>query len=140
MATTQTHSGMVQVLIQSIGTRHPDALDLIDDGLYFPLFHLRNPHDDPALRHRTGLDDDVRDHVLRTPGAMTTVVRIAESAKSLLFSYANARQRLVRVTVACRGGRHRSVAIAEQVAECLRIDAVGVEVEHHHITQPVLDS
>lgn len=139
--TTHETNGTVQVLIQTIGTLHPGALTLIEDGLYFDYSNrLRNPHDDPAMRYRTGLDDDVRDHVLSTPGAMQEVTRIAESAKALLFSYANPHQRLVRVTVACRGGKHRSVAIAEQVAEYLRIDEVGVEVEHHHINQPVIQN
>ena len=137
---TETNS-LVQVLIQTIGTRHPDAIDLIEDGLYFDLgSRLRNPHDDPTMRYRTGLQEEVRDHVLSTPGAMTTVAHIAESAKSQLYSYANPRQKLVKVTIACRGGRHRSVAVAEQVAEYLRIDDIGVEVEHRHIDQPVLPS
>ncbi|MEU8648153.1 hypothetical protein AB0C91_40415 [Streptomyces sp. NPDC048674] len=69
---------------------------------------------------------------------MATVVKIAESAKSLLFSYANPHQRHVRVTVACRDAA-TGPAIAEQVAEYLRIDEVGVEVEHHHITRLVLE-
>ncbi|MCX4816798.1 hypothetical protein OG601_47630 [Streptomyces sp. NBC_01239] len=139
--TTQQTDDLVQVAIQTIGTLHPDALQLVGDGLYFDLGgKLRNPHQDPQMRYRTGLDDEVRDHVLGTPGAMKTVTQIAESAKALLFSYANPRQRLIRVTIACRGGRHRSVAVAEQVAEYLRIDDVGVEVEHRHIGLPVVEN
>ncbi|MER5965394.1 hypothetical protein [Streptomyces sp. NPDC002057] len=49
--------------------------------------------------------------------------------------------RLVRLTVACQGGRHRSVAVAEAVAARVRAawgGAYGVEVEHHHIDHPVL--
>ncbi|MFJ6608191.1 RapZ C-terminal domain-containing protein [Streptomyces lydicus] len=134
-------SSHIQVHIQTIGTLHPGALDEVGDGLYWNLGNkLRNPHHDPAMRYKTGLDDDVRDHVLSTTGAMALTTRIAESAKALLFSYANPRQKLVRVTIACRGGRHRSVAIAEQVAEYLRIDEVGVEVEHCHIGLPVVEN
>ncbi|MFH8410683.1 hypothetical protein ACH4FX_38820 [Streptomyces sp. NPDC018019] len=136
-----THaSGPVQVVIQTIGTRHPDAITLIEDGLYFDLGNrLRNPHDDPAMRYRTGLDDDVREHVLATPGAAGIAEKIAESAKAVFFDYAGPRRRLVKVTVACRGGRHRSVAIAEQAAEYLRTAGVGVETDHRHINRPVID-
>ncbi|MEU3565410.1 RNase adapter RapZ [Kitasatospora sp. NPDC006786] len=99
---------------------------------------FRNPHHDPAMRELTGLDEPVRDHVLQTPGVMWEVERIAESAKAIVYGYANRHRRLVHVTVACRGGRHRSVAIAESVAEYLRIDDTNVEVEHHHVDRPVV--
>jgi UPF0042 nucleotide-binding protein len=141
--TPNTQSGaLVQVVVHSIGTLHPDALDLIGahDGLFFNVGdgRFRNPHADPRLRELTGLDELVRDHVLQTPGVMPEVERIAESAKAVLFSYANRRRKLVHVVVACRGGRHRSVAISESVADYLRIDEVGVEVEHHHVDHPVV--
>jgi UPF0042 nucleotide-binding protein len=90
------------------------------------------------MRERTGLDRGVRDHVLNTAGAMRIVEQIAESAKGVLDGYADRRNRLVRVTVACRGGRHRSVAIAEEAARYLRTGGIGVEVEHRHIHLPVV--
>ncbi|MFF7459625.1 hypothetical protein [Kitasatospora sp. NPDC008115] len=134
--------GLVQVVIHSIGTLHPDALDLINrhDGLYYNVGdgRFRNPHADPRMRELTGLDEPVRDHVLKTPGVMPEVEKIAESAKAILFSYANRRRKVVHVTVACKGGRHRSVAIAESVAEYLRTDEIGVEIEHHHVQRPVV--
>ncbi len=138
---TQT-GGLIQVVVHSIGTLHPGALDLIgaQDVLFFNVGdgRFRNPHTDPAMRELTGLDQRVRDHVLETPGVMQEVEKIAESAKAVLFSYANRRRRIVHVMLACKGGRHRSVAIAESVAEYLRIDEIGVEVEHHHVLLPVV--
>ncbi|MFF2549288.1 hypothetical protein ACFVUY_42940 [Kitasatospora sp. NPDC058063] len=134
--------GLVQVVVHSIGTLHDEALELIaaHDGLVFNVGdrRFRNPHHDPRLRELTGLDDVVRDHVLQTPGVIPEVERIAESAKAIVYSYANRRRRPVHVTIACRGGRHRSVAIAESVAEYLRIHDTSVEVVHHHIRRPVV--
>lgn len=135
------NNGLVQVVIRTIGTLHNDALTLITahDGLFFNVGErFRNPHDDPQMRYRTGLDPEVREHVLNTPGVMQEVEQIAESAQAVLRSYADKRRRLVHVTVACRGGRHRSVAIGESVAEYLRADDIAVEVEHHHIGRPVV--
>ncbi|WP_244809767.1 hypothetical protein [Streptomyces sp. So13.3] len=48
---------------------------------------------------------------------------------------------VTRLTVACQGGRHRSVAVAEAVARRIWTawdGEYGVEVEHHHIDHPVL--
>jgi UPF0042 nucleotide-binding protein len=140
--TTRPHSQeepVIQVVIQTIGLLHPGARDLIGDGLYFDLSdRLRNPAANRALRYATGLDPAVREHVLSTPGAMQVVERIAEQTQGAL-AYADRRHRLVRVTVACRGGRHRSVAIAEETARYLRTSGVGVEVEHRHIHLPVIE-
>ncbi|WP_354641983.1 RNase adapter RapZ [Kitasatospora camelliae] len=132
---------LIQVGIETIGTLHPDAISLVGDGLYFDLGHrFRNPHHDPAMRYRTGLDPAVREHVLTTPGVMPMVERIAESAKAVLAAYADPRRLLVNVTIACRGGRHRSVAVAEAVAAYLRTDGIAVEVRHHHIGEPVIEN
>lgn len=134
-------NGLTQIVIHTIGTLHPDALHAIPDGLYYDLGgRFRNPHDDPAMRYRTGLDPQVREHVLTTDGVMPMVERIAESAKAVLVTYADPRLNLVNVTVACRGGRHRSVAVAESVAAYLRTDGFGVEVDHHHINLPVIEN
>lgn len=131
---------LIQIGIETIGTLHPGALALIRDGLYFDLGgRFRNPHDDPAMRYRNGLDPEVRDHVLSTPGVMAMVERIAESAKAVHDDYANPRHLLTDVTIACRGGRHRSVAVAEAVAAYLRTDGIGVEIVHHHIDRPVVE-
>ncbi|WP_030271289.1 RNase adapter RapZ [Streptomyces sp. NRRL B-24484] len=132
---------LIQVGIETIGTLHPEALGLIRDGLYFDLGgQFRNPHHDPAMRYRTGLDPEVREHVLTTPGVMPMVERIAESAKAVHRAYADPRHLLVNVTIACRGGRHRSVAVAEAVAAYLRTDGIGVEVHHRHIDRPVIEN
>lgn len=128
----------IQVHIETIGTLH-DARRRPGDELYFDLSdQLRNPHHDPRMRELTGLDRRVREHVLSTPGAMQAVERIAEQARAVLRGYSDRRRRLVQVTVACRGGRHRSVAVAEEVARYLRTEGIGVEVEHRDIKKPVM--
>jgi len=134
-------SGLTKVLLHTIGTLHPGALQTIHDGLYYDLGgKFRNPHHDPAMRYRTGLDPDVREHVLATDGVMQMVELIAESATGVLMSYADSRHRLVHVTIACRGGRHRSVAVAEAVAAYLRTGGINTEVAHLHIDLPVIEN
>ncbi|GCE01586.1 RapZ C-terminal domain-containing protein [Embleya hyalina] len=132
-----THTGLVRVVISSIGTLHPGAIGEVGDGgLYFDVQRFRDPLHDPALRELTGLDAPVRAHVLATPGVTALVARIVGRVQALVNAEPD--HRLVRVTIACRGGRHRSTAISERVAECLRVCGIGVEVDHRHIDRPVV--
>jgi RNase adaptor protein for sRNA GlmZ degradation len=133
-------TGLVTAVIRSIGVRHDGAHQLVTDGLYLDLRRaLRNPADDPAMRELTGLDSEVYAHVLATPGARELINRTAVQLRALADEVP--RGRLVRLTVACQGGRHRSVAVAEAVARRVWTawgGACGVEVEHHHIDHPIL--
>ncbi|MEV7676446.1 RNase adapter RapZ [Streptomyces sp. NPDC088752] len=134
--------GLVAAVISSIGVRHDGVHALVTDGLYLDLSRaLRNPASDPAMRYRTGLDDDVHAHVLATPGALEVILRTAVQLRALADEVPVGR--LVRLTVACQGGRHRSVAVAETVARLVWEawgGAYGVDIEHHHIDHPVLSS
>lgn len=132
------NTGLVQVVIQTIGTLHPGALSLVRDGLYYDLSDkLRNPHDDPAMRHKTGLDREVYRHVVDTPGANTVISQIVDETQALV-TLRSKNLKITHVTIACRGGRHRSVAIAEIAAEYLRGEGATVEIDHRHITLPVV--
>ncbi|MFJ4343518.1 hypothetical protein [Streptomyces sp. NPDC088915] len=134
--------GLVVAVISSIGVRHDGAHDLVTDGLYLDLRRaLRNPADDPAMRYRTGLDADVHAHVHATPGALEVILRTAVQLCALADETPVGR--LVRLTVACQGGRHRSVAAAESVGRLAWKawgGAYGVDIEHHYIDHPVLRS
>ncbi|MFC7796208.1 RapZ C-terminal domain-containing protein [Streptomyces cinereoruber] len=106
--------GLVAAVVSSIGVRHDGAHDLVTDGLYLDLRHaLRNPADDPAMRYRTGLDADVYAHVLATPGALELILRTVVQLRALADEVPVGR--LVRLTMACQGGRHRTVDRASVV-------------------------
>jgi RNase adapter protein RapZ len=80
---------------------------------------LANPHNVAALRHLTGLHEDVAAFVHRDPKAQQLVrkaVVTAADGDTLAFG--------------CVGGRHRSVALAEKVAATLTAYDYKVEVEH----------
>ncbi|MCZ0983805.1 hypothetical protein O1L60_44370 [Streptomyces diastatochromogenes] len=141
MQTTHLNgTGLVTTVIRTIGVRHDGAHDLVTDGLYLDLRHtLRNPADDAALRYATGLDPKVYAHVLNTPGALELIGRTAVQLRALADEVPVGR--LARLTVACQGGRHRSVAVAEAVGRQVWEawgGRYGVEIEHHHIDHPVL--
>ncbi|WP_051114948.1 RapZ C-terminal domain-containing protein [Actinokineospora enzanensis] len=125
--------GAVAVEVESYGHLHgvPGSYDLVADLRDF----IRDPHVSPQMRESTGRELDVRLHVLTTPGAMALVDHLVGAAVALL---ASAPTRPVRIGVSCAGGRHRSVAVAEAIAERIRLAGHGVLVTHHHIDEPVV--
>lgn len=131
---------LIRVVITTYGTLHgPAPAD--GDALLIDLSNaLRNPHHDPQMRYRTGLDPDVRAHVLETPGADRVVSLNVDRIRALNTVHTlQVQPILTRVHVACRGGRHRSVAVAEEIARELRREGIGVEVYHRDINKSVVE-
>ncbi|QWF80448.1 RapZ C-terminal domain-containing protein [Amycolatopsis sp. CA-230715] len=120
------------VRVESFGFLHADYRERIGtpDLVVDVRALLRDPHHDPLMKQRTGEDPVVYAHVLRTPGALVLVDSLAATAREL----ASLTGRTVRVAFGCAGGRHRSVALADAVAD--RIP--GALVTHHHINRPVV--
>ncbi|MFJ2060638.1 hypothetical protein ACIOMM_32570 [Streptomyces sp. NPDC087908] len=125
-----------------VGIRHDSARALVTTGLHLDLSRvLRDPADDPAVRYRTGRDDDVYVHVLKTRDALPLINRTVVQLRALADEVPAGR--LVRLTIACQGSRHRSVAAAETVGRLVWErwgGTYGVDIQHHHIDHPILTS
>jgi UPF0042 nucleotide-binding protein len=123
------------VHVESFGHLHgaPGDYDLLIDLRDF----LRDPHTSPQMRQSTGRDLATRVHVLATPGAVALAGYLVGTALALLDSLG--RSRPVRIGLACAGGRHRSVALAEVIAERLALAGHGVRLTHHHVSEPVVE-
>ena len=91
---------------------------------------LHNPHWVPQLRPLTGLDPEVRDYVLASEGAAAFVEDYAQLLANVLSHYRAHDKHSVTIGVGCTGGKHRSVAIAEALAERLRRHGMPVRVTH----------
>ena len=94
---------------------------------------LSNPYWIGELRHLTGRHRDVRDYVLGLPGARDFVGRYVEALQPVLAGYIKEDKRYVTIAVGCTGGKHRSVALAEAVAEALRATGQRVVVTHRDL-------
>ncbi|WP_331723454.1 RNase adapter RapZ [Streptomyces atratus] len=134
----------LQTVITSYGENHADTPT--GNALHVDTRILRNPPEDPAVRARmmesNGLDPDVRHYVMSTPGARHLVDQAVTKARFLLtpenlHQWAGPQALRVDIHVMCGGGRHRSVAVAEEIAISLRAAGIGVEVEHPHIHRPI---
>lgn len=103
----------------------PRVVDLLFDVRFLP-----NPHWVPELRPSTGLDADVRDYVFGQPDAVDFTDRAWNMLEFLVPRYEREGKAYLTIGVGCTGGRHRSVAIAEELAS--RLDTLDIDVQVRH--------
>ncbi len=101
--------------------------------LVFDVRFLANPHDMPALRPLTGLDPQVADHVRRDPVHAEFFDNLLALIRPLLPAFEREGKAYVTIAIGCTGGRHRSVAVAEQLSEALANDGWNVSVRHRDL-------
>ena len=120
----------LQITVESFGFKHglPLDADMVLDVRFLP-----NPHWDESLRPMSGLDRPVLDFVLGEPDAENFVVKLVELLAMIVPLYANEGKSYLTIAVGCTGGRHRSVAIATEIAERMRASGQPVRVGHRDI-------
>jgi UPF0042 nucleotide-binding protein len=106
--------GRLAVTIQSFGFKHGPARDA---DLLFDVRFLPNPHYEIALRPLTGHDADVAAYINRDGALDAFYERLLPMLDYLLPQYVAEGKSHLSIAVGCTGGRHRSVAIAEAIAE-----------------------
>jgi UPF0042 nucleotide-binding protein len=122
-------SGM-QTSILSFGYKHglPLDADVVVDCRFLP-----NPHWVDELRPHTGLEEQVRDYVLGFEETSAFLDRLEHLLELLLPAYVKEGKSYLTLAFGCTGGRHRSVAIAEQVARALRRRGFDPAVVHRDV-------
>ncbi len=103
----------LQLTVLSFGFKYglPVDADLVADVRFLP-----NPHWVPELRPLSGKDADVRDFVLDQVGAQEFLDRYADILRLVFAGYAREAKHYALAALGCTGGKHRSVAMAEQLA------------------------
>jgi UPF0042 nucleotide-binding protein len=121
-------AGMLRLNIVSFGFKYgaPVDADLIADCRFLP-----NPHWVPSLQPLTGLDAGVRDYVLAQQGAEEFLDAYLKVLEVSLPGFEREGKRYVTLAVGCTGGKHRSVAIAEQIAA--RLGDRDITVSHRDL-------
>lgn len=121
----------LSVIFASFGYKHgvPQDADLLFDVRF-----LRNPHYVPELSPYTGADEQVRRYVEDSPGMDQFLPRLTALLDFLLPAYGEEGKAAVVVAFGCTGGRHRSVALAEMMAERYGGDGrFDVSTSHRHV-------
>ncbi len=123
-------NGRLRVTLLSFGFKYglpPDA-DFVLDARFLP-----NPHWVPSLRDHTGRDPDVSAYVLGRRGARTFVETYARMINATAPGFEREGKRYLTVAVGCTGGKHRSVAIAEELAKRLRQLRISAHAQHRDL-------
>ncbi len=113
---TDSPGGGMQTTVMSFGYKHglPLDVDIVIDCRFLP-----NPHWVEELRPKTGLDAAVSEYVLGQPITATFVERMERLLGLVMPAYVQEGKSYLTIAFGCTGGQHRSVAIAEEVAQLL---------------------
>ena len=122
-------SGRMTVSLISFGFKHGTPLDV--DTLLDVRF-LPNPHYDPKLRPLTGHDAPVRDAVLGSADCQEFLEKTSELFSFLIPRYAAEGKTYFTIGVGCTGGKHRSVAITEELAKRLQHANTNIDLFIRH--------
>ena len=120
-----------RVTVVSFGFKYglPSDADSVADTRFLP-----NPFWVPELRNQSGLDEPVREYVLGAEGALEFLDTYAAALAPVLDGYRRENKRHATIAVGCTGGKHRSVAIAEELGRRLReLPSVTVNVRHRDL-------
>jgi len=127
---THGEGARLGVTVVSFGFRYgiPSHADLVLDVRFLP-----NPYFDPALRPHTGLEPQVRDYVLGQADAQDFLTRLGDFAGFLLPRYRGEGKSYLTIAIGCTGGKHRSVAIAGELARRLEASGQAVRLWHRDV-------
>ena len=119
------------VTVLSFGFKHGIP---VDSDLVFDVRFLPNPYYVDELRHRTGREKDVQDFVMKTETGHVFLKKLEDMVEYLLPNYVAEGKNQLVISIGCTGGKHRSVTIAEKLAEYLRQHSeYGLKLEHRDI-------
>jgi len=128
-APTET-DGEMQLSIVSFGYKYGIPLDA---DLLFDVRFLPNPHFVPELKELTGNDPAVVEYLKDKPEVIETIERFEDLLDFLIPLYQREAKSYVTVGVGCTGGKHRSVAVANWLAQHLKRLGHHARVFHRDI-------
>jgi UPF0042 nucleotide-binding protein len=120
----------MQTSILSFGFKHGVPLDV---DLMFDCRFLPNPYWVESLRPLSGLDKPVRDYVLGRGETSEFLDKLDDMLAMLIPAYVREGKSYLTVAMGCTGGRHRSVALAEELAVRLNKHGIVTSVFHRDV-------
>lgn len=120
----------LSVTVLSFGFKHglPAEADLVLDVRFIP-----NPYFVEELRPLTGRDEAVARYVLERPEAKTFLERLGPLLEFLVPQYDQEGKAYLTLAIGCTGGRHRSVALAGEIARFLASRGIRAQVRHRDV-------
>ena len=120
----------LQINVISFGFKYgiPIDADFVADMRWLP-----NPYWVPGLRGKTGRAAEVSDYVLEQDGAREFVDRYVELLSGVAEGYLREGKRFMSIAIGCTGGKHRSVAMTEEIGQLLRDKGYDVNTVHRDL-------
>ena len=122
---------VLRLNVMSFGFKYgvPTDANYVADVRFIP-----NPHWVPELRPHTGKDKQVSDYVLEAKGASEFIERYIASLEPVFEGYRRENKHYATIAIGCTGGKHRSVATAEEIGRRLaQLPSVTVNVTHRDL-------
>ncbi|WP_158922692.1 RNase adapter RapZ [Acidisphaera sp. S103] len=111
-------SDQARMVVSLVSFAYPKGLPREAD-LVFDARFLRNPHYDPILRPKTGMDRDVAAYIKADPDFAKYFSLLTGLVELALPRFVQEGKRYATITIGCTGGRHRSVYLIEKLAKHL---------------------
>ncbi|WP_301098062.1 RNase adapter RapZ [Otariodibacter sp.] len=120
----------LKIVIESFGFKYglPSDADYVFDVRFLP-----NPHWNPELRPMTGLEQPVIDFLERQTEVHNFIYHTRNYLEMWLPSLENNNRSYLTIAIGCTGGKHRSVFIAEQLANYFKSRDKDVQVRHRSL-------
>ncbi|MDR1580336.1 MAG: RNase adapter RapZ [Synergistaceae bacterium] len=118
------------VIVSSFGFKNgiPRDCDYMFDTRFLP-----NPNYVPELKPLSGRDAEVQKYLDRIPEKQVFMKHLVSFMEFILKHYENTGKKQLHVAVGCTGGRHRSVAVAEQLSKIISDTGLRTAIDHRDI-------
>ena len=118
------------VIVSSFGFKNglPRDCDFLFDMRFLP-----NPNYVPELKALSGRDIEVQDYLDNRPEKQLFMEHLVSLMEFILKHYENSGKKQLHVAIGCTGGRHRSVAIAEQLSKIISDTGLRTAINHRDI-------
>lgn len=125
-------TGRLVILFESFGFKYgiPKDADFVFDARFLP-----NPHWEPDLKPLTGLDQPVKDYLASQPVVAKYIWQINSFISTWLPQLERNNRSYLTIAIGCTGGQHRSVYIAESLAESYRSTRDDVQLRHRELVR-----
>ena len=145
LSTAQNKERICDLFVQNGGAKSAMRLTIMSFGFKFGIPQeadlvldvrcLPNPFYVPELKHKTGLEQEVVDFVMRHPEAQELLKRYEHFLEYALPLYVKEGKSQLTIAVGCTGGKHRSITFARKIAEYCRTLGYEPGVQHRDSTR-----
>jgi RNase adapter protein RapZ len=120
----------LKITVVSFGFKYgiPVDADFVADMRFLP-----NPFWVPELKTLNGRDPEVAEYVTGRPGAGQFLDQYLPLLETAASGYLNEGKRFITVAIGCTGGKHRSVAMSEELASRLRDQGYDARATHRDL-------